>query len=91
MSCCSSGCIGCKVVGIIVALLSTLITVAAFIGLYQAHMGVSGMEFGTLNGSASIIAVVLALKFWKCVTKKMCPCQKGACADGACMPGGSCK
>lgn len=89
MSCCSSGCAGCKVTGIVVALLSTVVTIAAFVGLYKAHMGVDGLEFGTLNGSAAIIAVVLSLKFWKCTVKKMCPCNK-ACGAGCACPQGAC-
>lgn len=90
MSCgtsCCSGCGGCKAVTAIVALLVTLLTIAALVGVYVSHMTPEGWMFGSLNGSAAIIAVLFSLTFWVKLVKKLCPCGKGGCGSGC---GGGC-
>lgn len=84
MSCGSCGsCGGCKAIKAVCALVTTVLAIAALIGVYKTHMTVDGWEFGTLNGSAAIIALVLSLKSWLCLVKSLCPCST-ACAPGMC-------
>jgi hypothetical protein len=80
MCCCSSGngCGGCKAILGIVALFLTATTIAALLGVYNAHMTADGFVFGALNGSASLATFILSLVAWLKVVKKMCPC-KSAC------------
>jgi uncharacterized membrane protein YkgB len=64
----------CTVVSIILGVVSVLATIAALIGVYKAHFLSTGLTFGTLNDSASLIALALFLF----LTKKLstgCPCQ----------------
>lgn len=88
-SCCSGGrCAGCKFVVVIVALLTTITTVATFIGVWQTHMTAEGWSFGTTNGSLAVIAFVASIMCWLKLVKKICPCGKGSCG-GACSSCGT--
>ncbi len=88
MSCGSSnGCGGCKACSVLLAIIFTLTTIAAAIGLYKAHF-VGGMHFGTIEGSLSIFALIASLMAWKKTLMVVCGCGKGACGAGAC--GGKC-
>jgi hypothetical protein len=83
-SCGCGSCVGCKIVTAIVALLVTALTIAALVGVYVTHVTPEGWLFGSLNGSAAIIALLFSLKFWHRLVKKLCPCKKGGCCGGAC-------
>jgi hypothetical protein len=87
-------CMICKIMAGLCCLLGTLATIAAVVGLYNAHFVAGG--FGSQPGSLSLIALFLALMFCKKMSK-CCPCRsKGcgsSCGDKACacgMPGGKC-
>ena len=69
-------CTVCKVASAVIGILGLLVTIAAAIGVYKAHILSSGATFGTLNGSAAIIALVISLKLTK-KTLSCCPCQCG--------------
>ena len=80
MSCCSGGsCGGCKFIVGIMALLTTITTIATFIGVYQTHITPEGWMFGSLNGSIAVIAFLFSIMCWLKLVKKLCPCGKGAC------------
>jgi len=64
----------CNVLMIVLAVLSTLSTIAALVGVYKAHFLSTGLTFGTLNDSASLIALALNLFLMKKVCS-MCACQ----------------
>ena len=71
---------GCKVVVGIVALLTTVTTIATLIGVYQTHVTAEGWMFGSPNGSLAVIAFVVSIMCWVKLVKKMCPCgSKGSC------------
>ena len=87
MSCGSGscgGCGGCKVLCGIVALLLTLTTIAAALGVYHAHLGPDGTwMFGTLAGSVSLFTFIVSMVAWLKIVKKMCPCgSKGGMCPG---------
>jgi hypothetical protein len=71
----SSGmCQFCMATKIIIGVIAVLSSLAALIGVYKAHFLTTGPTFGTLNDSASLIALALNLF----LVKKMascCPCQ----------------
>ncbi len=87
--CGTSSCGGCKTCSVVLAIIFTLTTIAAAIGLYQAHF-VGGIQFGTVEGSLSIFALVASLLAWKKVLMACCGCDTsgcggcGGCGDGAC-------
>lgn len=87
--CSKGGCAGCKLFGAVVALLLTLTTIAALVGVWVTHFTESGMLFGSLNGSIALITLIISLMAWLKVVKKMCPCGKGGCCDmgGGCGSG----
>lgn len=69
----------CQVCGglaIVLCVLAILATIAALIGVYKAHFLSGGATFGTLNGSASLIALALNLFLVKKLCSA-CPCQVG--------------
>ena len=82
--CSKGGCAGCKLFGAVVALLLTLTTIAALVGVWVTHFTESGMLFGSLNGSVALITLIISLMACIKVAKKMCPCAKGACGGGSC-------
>ena len=94
MSCGSCGpcgsCAGCTIIKGICALLVTLLTIAALVGVYKTHMTADGWEFSTLNASVAILASVFSLKVWLHLVKSMCPCNRMMCKDGSCSSGGMC-
>ena len=64
----------CSTSSITLLVFSVLATVAALIGVFKAHFLSTGITFGTLNGSASLVALALNLF----LVKKLgscCPCQ----------------
>ncbi|MBP9750547.1 MAG: hypothetical protein KBC95_01730 [Candidatus Peribacteraceae bacterium] len=90
--CSSSNCGGCKSVSVILAIVFALATVAAGIGLYNAHF-VGGMQFGTVEGSLSIFALIASLMALKKALMSCCGCDDacgGACATGCGCGCGSC-
>lgn len=81
--CGTSNCGGCKTCAVVLAIIFTLTTIAAAIGLYQAHF-VGGIQFGTVEGSLSIFALVASLLAWKKVLMACCGCDAGSCCGGGC-------
>ncbi len=73
----------------VVALLTTLTTVATALGVYQTHVTADGWMFGTANGSLAILAFLVSIGIWLKLVKKLCPCGKKGSCDGACA-GGNC-
>ena len=72
----------------IVALLTTVTTIATLIGVYMTHITPEGWMFGSLNGSVAVIAFLASIMCWLKLVKKMCPCgSKGACGAGGMCPG----
>jgi hypothetical protein len=76
-------------VAVIVAVLFLIAGVAAVIGAYKAHLSVDGWMFGSLNGSASLIAVIVTLFGLTKMMGKVCPCTKSGmcsmCGKDPCM------
>ena len=71
----SSGmCQVCTGLAIGLGVLAILATVAALIGVYKAHFLSTGATFGTLNGSASLVALAVNLFLVKKIGG-CCPCQ----------------
>lgn len=66
----------CSVVAIVLCVLAILAAVAALIGVYKAHFLSTGLTFGTINSSASLIALALNLFLVKKLAS-CCPCQVG--------------
>lgn len=64
----------CSVTAIILGVISVLAVIAALMGVYKAHFLSAGLTFGTLNGSASLIALALTVILVKKLTAA-CPCQ----------------
>ncbi len=67
----------------VVALLSTVTTVATLIGVYMTHVTMDGWKFGTIDGSLSVIAFLVSVMCWLKLVKKLCPCSSGG-SCGAC-------
>ena len=93
MSCgssCGGSCAVCKAVSAVVALLLTLTTIAAVIGVWNTHHTATGAwVFGTTAGSVALVTFILSLMAWKKVVGKMCPCRSKACGTGCgCGTGG---
>ncbi len=67
-------CQTCSITTILLGIVAVLATIAALIGVYKSHFLSAGLTFGTLNGSASLIALAFNVLI---VTKlsKACPCQ----------------
>lgn len=86
---CGSGCLACKIIAGLVALVFTLTSVAAFVGVYVTHVTVDGWSFGTLNGSVALATLIVSLAAWLKTVKKLCPCNsKGGCGCGDARGGG---
>ncbi len=81
MSCDSSNCGGCKAIAVVLAIVFTLTTIAAAIGVYKAHF-VGGMQFGTAEGSLALFALIASLLAWKKVLMACCGCEAGGCGCG---------
>jgi hypothetical protein len=64
----------CSVTFVILSVLAVIAAIAALIGVYKSHFLSTGLTFGTLNDSASLIALVLTLKFVSKLSKG-CSCQ----------------
>ncbi len=99
-SCNCGSCVVCKIVAGLVALVLTLTTIAAVIGVYMTHVSPAGWVFGSTAGSVALVTFILSLMAWFKVVKKMCPCGKGcgsgsSCCDSGkgpgCDKGGCCK
>ncbi len=93
-SCSSCGCAGCKTAGILSLIVIGLLSIAALVGVYMAHMTAEGMLFGTLEGSLSIVAAIFGVKATSKLCKSVCPCNSkgGKCCDSSdCNCGDSCK
>ena len=68
-------CSVCMIITWIIMVLTALVTIAALIGVYKAHILAGGAAFGTTNGSLSLVALIASLAF---LMKMMqyCPCRK---------------
>ncbi len=86
--CGSSNCGGCKSISIILSIVFVLTTVAAGIGLYRAHF-VGGMQFGTVEGSLAIFALIASLMALKKALMACCGCDE-SCGPCGCGPCGAC-
>lgn len=64
----------CSITTIILGIIAVLATVAALIGVYKSHFLSAGLTFGTLNGSASLIALALSMLVVSKLSQA-CPCQ----------------
>ncbi|UPA22524.1 hypothetical protein K8942_05770 [Candidatus Peribacteria bacterium] len=64
----------CSVTTIVLGIITVVAVIAALVGVYKAHFLSAGLTFGTLNGSASLIALALTASLLKKLTKA-CPCQ----------------
>ncbi len=89
-SCHCGACIVCKIVAGLVALVLTLTTIAAVIGVYMTHVSPAGWVFGSTAGSVALVTFILSLMAWFKVVKKMCPCSSKGCGSGCGCGGGSC-
>jgi carbon starvation protein CstA len=49
-----------------------LATIASFIGMYRAHIGVNELVVGTRNASLSIIAFAVTATYWAKQVQKIC-------------------
>lgn len=82
---CGGSCLCCKICGALVCLVTLLLTLAAVFGVYHAHTPGGVWTFGTMEGSLSIIALLLTMMAGYKTGKKMCGCcSKGACGGGKC-------
>lgn len=61
----------------VVALLVTLATLAALVGVWKTHMTADGMMFGSTEGSLALLTFVLSSVIWVKMVKCLCPCSKG--------------
>ena len=77
---------GCKFLVAIVALLTTVTTIATLIGVYMTHVTIDGWKFGTMDGSLAVVAFVVSMMCWLKLVKKLCPCNKmgGSSCGGGC-------
>ncbi len=66
------------------ALFLLVITIAALIGAYMAHVMPDGVVFGTTNGSLSLIAFTAAIVLLGKQMRKCCPC--GGCCSCCAIP-----
>lgn len=90
-SCCKGGaCAVCKIVAGLIALVFTLTTVAAAVGVWNTHMTLDGWTFGTTPGSAALFVFVVSLMVWFKTVKKMCPCRSAGCGSGCGSSCGGC-
>ncbi len=98
MSCCGSGCGGscavCKTLKGLVALLLTLTSIAAFIGVWKTHYVGGAWVFGTQEGSLALLVFIASITLWVKMVTKMCPCHKmmgggmcPKCGNGPCTCG----
>jgi hypothetical protein len=96
-SSCGGSCVVCKIVSVIVTIVLTFTTVAAFIGVWNTHHTTAGWIFGTPAGSAALFVFIVSLVMWKKALHKCCGCGSkaagcgcgGAC-NGKCAAGGVC-
>ena len=66
----------CLFMHLVVSALLLLVAIAAFIGVYKAHVLADGLTFGTTSGSLAIIAFVVAfLAFMKSMKACMGKCE----------------
>ncbi len=86
MSCgsgCGPGCLGCKILKILVALVLTYTTIGALLGAWAATGGFSMMA--SSSATLSLLTLAISSTLWLKVVKKLCPCNKGcSCAPGQC-------
>ncbi len=66
----------CMVLHLVVAGLLLFASIAAFVGVYKAHVLVDGLVFGTSGGSLSLLAFAVCLSLWM-YQMKCCatPCE----------------
>lgn len=67
-----SGCPNPKYQGWIVFSLLVLATFASLVGMVQAHFRIEGFQAGTMEGSLSILAFVVASTYWAKQVQKIC-------------------
>lgn len=70
----NGSCTCCTWTNLVIGIFAVLIAVASLVGVYKAHVLSSGLVFGTMTGSISLITFGLSLML---VKKAMaaCPCQ----------------
>lgn len=83
MSCCGCcSCNVCKSFKILVAIVVTLTTIAAIIGVWKTHFLSTGLSFGSMAASLSLIALVYSITTWRKITNRLCPNrEEGACCS----------
>jgi hypothetical protein len=64
----------CSTTSLVTMVLAVVVTLAAIVGLYKAHVLSSGFTFGTSTGSLSIVALAISLMLLGKASEK-CPCQ----------------
>jgi hypothetical protein len=64
----------CSATSLVTMVLAVVVTLAAIVGLYKAHVLSSGFTFGTSTGSLSIVALAISLMLLGKASEK-CPCQ----------------
>lgn len=75
-----SACIGCMIMQWLTALFLLVVTIAALIGAYMAHVMPDGVVFGSTNGSLALIAFTASIVLLGKQMRKCCPCGGCECA-----------
>ncbi len=67
-------CAACEALSLVSLVLNAVVTLAALVGVFKAHVLSSGFAFGTSTGSLSIVALVLCLFFLQKTVVTCCSC-----------------
>ena len=79
-----AACVGCMIMQWLTAIFLLVVTIAALIGAYMAHVMPDGIVFGSTNGSLALIAFTVSIVLLGKQMRKCCPC--GGCACAVPMP-----
>ncbi len=80
-----SGCMGCSVIGYVVAAIYAVITLVTVYALYNTHfLPDGGFIAGAPEGSLALLTFIFAFHMFIKALKKCCPCGPGSCATSCC-------